>query len=322
MNFNFGEVLSRAWEIVWKRRVLWIFGILAGCSRGGSSFNWNTGGGNNGGFQGGTPNLPPEVMRYFQVITENIVAIMAVMFALICVIWIVLIFLGTIGRIGLIRGTWQAESGEHFAFGQLFSESMPYFWRMFGLSLLVAIPFVILVAAMVAAGVTFGVAAAQGNDASALSFLALMPFMIGCLCLLFPLGLVVNMIIRQSERAIVLENAGILASLSRGWDVFRHNLGPIILMAIILAVIGLVVGFVIAIPLIIVVVPATIAFMAGNGQNWSPMIFALVCACLFTPVLWLINGILTAYIESAWTLAYMRLTRPPETPPVVLEANA
>ncbi len=35
MNFNFGEVLSRAWQIIWKHKVLWIFGILASCSQGG-----------------------------------------------------------------------------------------------------------------------------------------------------------------------------------------------------------------------------------------------------------------------------------------------
>ena len=34
-NFNFGEVLTRAWQIIWKHKVLWIFGILASCARGG-----------------------------------------------------------------------------------------------------------------------------------------------------------------------------------------------------------------------------------------------------------------------------------------------
>ena len=45
MNFNFGEVLTRAWQITWKYKVLWIFGILASCGRGGG----NGGGGNSGG---------------------------------------------------------------------------------------------------------------------------------------------------------------------------------------------------------------------------------------------------------------------------------
>jgi hypothetical protein len=40
---NIGEVLSRAWKITWKYKVLWIFGILAGCASGGGS-----GGGGNG----------------------------------------------------------------------------------------------------------------------------------------------------------------------------------------------------------------------------------------------------------------------------------
>jgi uncharacterized membrane protein YgcG len=46
-NFNFGEVLTRAWKIIWKHKILWIFGILASCARG-------SGGGGNGG--GGSRN--------------------------------------------------------------------------------------------------------------------------------------------------------------------------------------------------------------------------------------------------------------------------
>ena len=88
--------------------------------------------------------------------------------------------------------------------------------------------------------------------------LAMLPLLIGCLCLLIPVMIVVGMIIRQAERAIVLEELPSLPAISRGWDVFRNNLGPIILMAIILVVIGLVAGLVIAIPILIVVVPAAL----------------------------------------------------------------
>jgi hypothetical protein len=91
-------------------------------------------------------------------------------------------------------------------------------------------------------------------------------------------------------------------------------------MAIILAVITLVAGFIIAIPILIAVVPAVIAFAAGDGQNWNPLLFALICICLYAPVSWLLNGIAIAYSESAWTLTYMRLTSKPDnndilTPP-------
>lgn len=322
MNFNFGEILSRAWQIIWKHKVFWIFGILASCNRGSTNFNYNF---NRSDFNRGTtpPVLPPQVEQFFQLIAQNVVGIIAVTIALVCIISILAIFLGTIGRIGLIRGTGLVEAGESVTFGQLFSESMPYFWRVFGLSLLVGLPFVIVVGAMVAAFVVFVIGMSQnGSNSSALGFLALLPFFLGCMCLLIPIGFVINLIVRQAERAIVLEDAGVLPSLSRGWDIFRTNLGPLLVMAIILGVIGLVVGFIVAIPILIVLIPASFAFLAGNARNWTPLMFALACMCLLTPVLWLINGILMAYVESAWTLTYLRLTRPLDASPVIVEANA
>jgi hypothetical protein len=307
MNFNFGEVLSRAWQIIWKHKVLWLFGILASCTQGGRGFNSGSGGGGNG--TPGTTDIPPQLERILNTIAQNATAFIAIAVGLVCVIWLLAIFLGTVGKIGLIRGAWQAEGGaQKLVFGQLFSESTDYFWRIFGLSLIVGLPFVLLLGGLAAALIAFGVAASQGSDASAVGFVGILPVTIACICLLIPIGIVVSMIIRQAERVIVLENAPVLASLSRGWDIFRSHLGEIILMAIILGVIGLVAGFIIAIPVFIVVVPAILAFMAGNGENWSPLIAAGVLLCLYIPISWLLNGILISYAETAWTLTYMRLT--------------
>ena len=134
---------------------------------------------------------------------------------------------------------------------------------------------------------------------------------------------VIGMIFRQSERAIVLEELGVLPAISRGWEIFRANLGPIILMAIILGIIGFVVGLVVAIPIVIIVFPAMVAFVAGGAQSNTPWIFMGVCVCLYLPVLILLNGIMVSYVESAWTLVYMRLTKPQDQAPIVpVEANA
>jgi len=322
MNFNFGEVLSRAWQIIWKHKVLWVFGILAGCGRGGGNFNSNSGGGGDGGGFG-QPDLPPQVLRFLQTIEENLTTFIVIGCIVILLIWAVTIFLSTIGKVGLIRGTFQAEGGaENLIFGQLFSESTPYFWRIFGLSLIVGLPIVIVIAGIVAAGIVLGISLSQGSDPSGIAVLGMLPLLIGCFCLLIPVMFVVGMIIRQAENAIVLEDMRVLPAISRGWDVFRNNLGPIILMAIILAVIGLVVGFVIAIPIFIVVVPAVFAFIAGESQNWTPLIIMGVCLCLYIPVSLVLNGIAIAYTESAWTLTYMRLTKPQENAPLIVEANA
>ena len=324
MNFNFGEVLTRAWQIVWKHRVLWIFGILASCGRGGSSFNSGSSGGGDGGF-GTPPDLPPQVMEWIRIIEQNLTAFIAVIIALTCIIWIVSIFLSTIGKIGLIRGTAQIDGGtESLIFGQLFSESTPYFWRMFGLSLLVGLPVLVAIVAVVVGLLLFIVplSVSSGNDPTPAFGLVMLPLLIGCFCLLIPVMFIIGMIARQAENAIVLEEMGVMPAVSRGWDVFRKNLGPIIIMAIILTVIGFAVGFVIAIPIFIIVLPAVVAFAVGEAQNWTPMAIAGICICLYIPISLLLNGIAIAYTESAWTLTYMRLTKPQDIEPAVLpEAN-
>jgi hypothetical protein len=324
MNFNFGEILTRAWQIIWKHKILWIFGILASCGQG--SGGGNGGGGGNTGFNSQGTNLPPQAMQWFNTIEQNLTTIIAVGIAIMCIIWILVIFLSTVGRIGLIRGTFQADGGaESLVFGQLFSESMPYFWRMFWLSLIIALPVLILVGALFAGIIVFAIGASGGNDSSWLGIAAMLPLFIGCICLLVPVMFVVGMIIRQSQNAIVLEDMDVLPALSRGWEVFRANLGPIIVMAIILAIIGFVIGIIISLPILLVVIPAAMAFTFGNGQGTTPIIFITACVCLYAPVLLVLNGIVTSFIESAWTLTYMRLTQPKQdqdNDATIIEANA
>lgn len=325
MNFNFGEVLTRAWQIIWKHKILWVFGILASCGR--SSGSGGNGGGSNSGYDvssGQSPDLPPQVLRWFQTIEQNLTTIILVLVALFCIIWIVTIFLSTIGKTGLIRGTLQAENGaEKLVFGELFSGSIPYFWRMFGLSVILGLPVLLLVIilfVLLFTGIT--AAAGGGEDAIALSVFGFMPVMIGCLCLLVPVMFVLGMIFRQAENAVVLEELAVMPAITRGWEVFKNNLVTIIVMAIILAVIGFVVGLILAIPIIVIVFPAAIAFAVGEGQNTTPLILMGVCICLFIPIAWLVQGIITSYTESAWTLTYMRLTKPQDAAPAVVEANA
>lgn len=228
-------------------------------------------------------------------------------FVLAMIILIVLaIFLGTVGRIGLIRGTYQAEQGAaSLVFGELFSGSMPYFWRVFGLSFLVGLAFLLVMLPLI----TFGVLTAG------IGFACLLPLF----CLLVPVGLVVNIIIEQSNAAIVLENLSIADGFKRGWNIVKANVGPVLIMAIILAVISFVVGLVIALPIIFAVFP--LAFGLAGGE--TNMLWAAgICCAIYLPVLIVLSGILTSFTQSAWTLTYLRLTRPKEDAPVIVEANA
>ena len=309
MNFNFGEVLTRAWQIIWRHKVLWIFGIFAGCGRGSGGGGGGGGGGGNGTGPGNQPF--PQLEQFFnqlgQWIEDNpwIVAV-AILFVLALVL--ISIFLGTIGRIGLIRGTYQAETGtERLNFGELFSGSTPYFWRVFGLSLII---FLIAILIFVPLAL-FGVLTAG------IGLICVLPL----ICILIPLLWALSVVIEQANAAIVIDNLGIGDGLRKGWDIVRANVGPIILLALIIFIGSGVIGFIIAIPIIAAIFP--LIFSAASN-NANPAWITVVCCAVYFPILILLSGILNAYVQSVWALTYMRLTaKPPQDDaPVVLEANA
>jgi hypothetical protein len=286
--------------------VLWIFGILASCSG-----NANGGGGGNVGASTDGGQLPPQFERFFDQFNNltdaQIALIIGVAVIVILILVILAIFLGTIGRIGLIRGTQQAEQGaDRLTFGDLFRDSLPYFWRVFGLNLLFGLAvtlavLILLVPLIILSVVTFG-----------LGVLCIIPF----LCILIPLAWFLTVVVEISNVAIVVENAGILDGLRRGWEVVRTNLGTMILMALILLLgVGLIGGIIIALPLALVVVPAIIGAAAGTDQALGGgLLTAAICFVAYLPVLLVLSGILRAYIEAAWTLTYMRLTNKPVAP--------
>ena len=312
MNFNFGEVLTRAWKITWKYKILWIFGILASCSRGGGGGSGDGGGGNGGNDGSGySPFDTSGIGRFFSQIGDYLVSHWWVIVLIVLgVLLLVLIcaFLGTIGRIGLIRGTLQAEEGaEKLSFGELFRGSMPFFWRVFGLTFLIGLISMLIFLPLILFGVlTVGI-----------GFICMLPL----ICLLIPISIVVYLIVELANVAIVKENLGLWDGFRRGWELVRANVGTIIVMGLILCVISFMVGIVFVIPVVAIFLPSGLAFAAGQGQSFTPLIIGGVCFTLLLPLMILAGGILNTFTGASWTLTYLRLTRKPEEAVTLIEAN-
>ncbi len=314
-NLNFGEVLTRAWQIIWKHRVLWLFGILASCAQGGGS-GGNGGGGNSGGSNSTfDPNNPQfsrtiqEAQRWFE---QNLWIVIAIGI-LILLLSIAFIFIGYIGKIALIKGAYKADNGaEKITFAELWSESLPYFWRVFGLAfiiwLIVFVVLLILIIPLVILGVaTMGAA-----------MLCIIPI----ICILFPFLIILGIIMEQTNAAIILENLSMLDGLKRGWNIFKTNWGAILIMWLILGIGGGIISLIFALPIFIIVFPAMLAMANGTtNMLW----IAGLCFVIYLPVLIVLQGILIAYIQTAWTLVFMRLSKPTElenNTPIITQPNA
>jgi hypothetical protein len=320
---NLGEVLSKAWKIIWKNKVLWIFGILASCGRGGGGgggaggnsnahFNLPNNNGNNPFSNGQIPGMEEfsrNFENYFNSGNQPPWGLIIGIICLLLFIGLIFVFLGTMGRIGLIRGTMLAEEGqEPIRFGQVWTASTPYFWKVFLLNLLsglaiglavliIMLPLILLTVA------TFGI-----------GILCLIPF----ICILIPVMAVINVILEQANAAMVVENLGILESIKRAWRVCRENLGPVAVVALVILFGGGLIGFIIALPLVLVLIPLFMGF-ASKDQSMltTGLTTAGVLLCCLVPVVIALQGVLQSYIGSVWTLTFLRLTgQQPEQPNV------
>ena len=307
---DFGYILKRAWEIIWKFKVLWIFGILASCGQATSS------GGSNSGYRYSSQNtnISPQIEQFFARLDPAIITMLIVIAILVVLALVVIaILLGTVGRVGLIRGTMKAEQGaERLTFGELWREGLAYFWRVFGLNLLIGV--IIFLAAVILA-----IAAVVLTVGTLGIFLiCLLPI----ICLLVPVMWAVSVIVEQANIALVVENLGITDAIKRGWQVVWDNIGNMIVMSLILILgVSLIGGAIIGLPLIVIVAPAVAGAATGtavairNGLIVSGLLFIV-----YLPVLLLLSGIIRAYTSSAWTLTYLRLTHKPS--PSQLEVSA
>jgi hypothetical protein len=301
---DFGYVLKRAWQIIWKFKVLWIFGILASCGQASSS------GGSNSGYRFSVQesNASPQIEHYFSRLDPTVIGILIVIGIIVVLALVVIaILLGTVGRVGLIRGTVKAEQGaERLTFGELWREGLAYFWRVFGLNLVIGVLVFLAIMVILFGGVVLTI------GTLGLFVLCLLPI----ICLLVPVMWAVSVIIEQANVALVVENLSIPEAIKRGWQVVWDNIGTMIVMSLILILgVGIIGGAIIGLPVLAVAAPAVVGIAAGtteairNGLIVSGLLFLV-----YLPLLLVLSGILRAYTSSAWTLTFLRVTNKPSPP--------
>ncbi len=298
---DFGEVLTKAWKIIWKYKILWLFGIFASCSGGG-------GGGGGGGSSSGVQYSgdPYNNMNYIEPWAIGLIIAAAVL--LMIIIIAIVMAVSTVGRIGLVQGTQLADADDdtQITFGGLFSSMKPYFWRVLGLNLLIGLGFFVIIMILIFIMI-FGAIFTLG-----IGLICLLPLF----CLLIPVFWVLTTFIEMANVAVVVEDLSVIDGIKRGWEVFKDNLGEMVLMGLILVFGGMIVGFIIAMPMILTMIPLMMGVFAAIMGDTAALaaggvIISGICCLAYLPVLIVISGIIRAYIGTAWTLTYLRLTKGP-----------
>jgi len=280
---DYGKILSRAWDIIWGHKYLILLGVLAGL---GSGAGGGSGAATGTGFRFDLP--APDEFRIPEFpapgVIPPVVGVIGIIVALIIVVvavalWVVAI----ISRGGLIASVDTIDGGGLSSFGQAWEAGWRKGWRLVGIALLPAIPVILLVILAVLAALALYLPAPAAAARANVSILAVIAGVLACI--LVPVAVILGVLEAMANRACMLEDTGVLGSYRRGARVVLDNFGS----AFVLFLIQIAIGIGIAIVGIL------------------PSILLAVC-CVLWPLLILIQGAITAYFSTMWTLAWRRWT--------------
>jgi hypothetical protein len=295
IQLHLGEILTRAGEIAWKNRFLWIFGLLATLAA--STSGESGGAGLNFNLPVSADALPlPQLSDLTAGLsTAEWAGIILAALAL----GLLLLVLSALGRAGLARGAWLADSGEgNLNFRRVFTDSRKYTWRVMPLALVIWLTGLITTL-IVSAPVLLG---------SRVALLCLWPLW----CVLIPAVVVLTGLLKLAVVAVTGENLGPQDALLRARQVFRSRILQATGTALALALLAFMVNFFAGLPLALIAVPLGAAILAGSDE-WirGGMAASGVLFLLYLPLLLAIRAALQAYIDTAWVLAFRRFTGRP-----------
>jgi hypothetical protein len=293
---DISAIFKRAWEITWKHKGLWLLGILANCSSGSSQTSSNV------------SRIPqynvsrgefPQIDHWLQSVPEGTwiaigIAVIGGLILLALIFWA----LAAIGNGGLIAGFHMAETGETVTLASTFQQGFRYFWKLLVIQLILGLASLAVILPLIFGGALLSILTLG------IGLICFLPL----ICLLIPLGIALSIYTLLTQIALIVEELDLVAAFQRAWDVFRSNLGEVIVMGLILGVGSFVVGLILAIPFILMVLPFITGLIVGTETStFAGLSVTLIGILFYLPVLLVASGIMRTFITGSWTLTYRSL---------------
>jgi hypothetical protein len=307
---DYGDLLTRAWRVVWGNKYLIIVGFLAALgSAGGTS-------GPNFSYSFSNEDLPPgfdiRVERFFEEYWPYMAGLACLAMLITLVLWLVRLT----AQGGLIGAVDRLEAGEKVSFGEAISAGAGKLGRLVGINVIMYGVFFIL--GMIAAGLgialfvnalDYGLSNYSTVAEGTLATLGILLACIGVLfCLLLPVLAVVSVIYPFAQRAAVLEDLSVTGSIGRGWRIIRANLAEVIILVVIFIALGILFGLVIAaimFPLgLLLFVPWVVGVVDQGTFNFGGFALMAASGICMGLVAAALHSVLIAFRSATVTLAY------------------
>lgn len=298
MNFDIGAILTRAWQITWKNKILWAINVLPIALTFFLLPIWLV--------IVFTQDFDPNKILAF----SEKPAFVIVGGAFYIIIIIGSIALQIISRASVTLGVFRIETeNKPVVFVDALKDGLKYFWRILGVFALISGGILVLFIAFFACLAVFS-AVTMGIGA-----LCVQPLFL----LMIPFSLLVMALIEQAEAAVIADELGVMDAVKRAYELIRSNIWRYVLITLFIyfgmnILVGIVM-FPLMIPFFFIMMNNLEGSMDFNNMLKMQAVFGVV----LLPVMALVQGFVMTYLKSAMILIYLRLTQLSNKPQPVLQ---
>lgn len=317
---DYSRILTRSFEVTWKHRAMWLFGILLALfgGGGGGGGGFPTGAGGNSGNRG-ADSFPNQFPQLTSIDWGAVSGIIAVVICVVLILAIVGIILRLISRGALVGLVDELESSQTTpSVGRGFRIGWSRLRSLLGIAILINLPLTLfgLILLALAALPVLGALTARGdlqfNQILAMGGMSSLLFLLCAILCLAGIGLVIKPIYEFIVRACVVGEHNAMDSIREGWRIVRLNLGSVVVLYILQIALGI--GFGIAmipVALILIGIPVVVGLVIYFLAN-APMVAIIVGVIVGIPMvlilIW-ISGLYRAFETTMWTEGYLHAAK-------------
>lgn len=308
--FSYRALLKQAWDIAWKYKPLWIFGVFASIAAASGSFEYQILVNN---FQNGAlessyyhlgmfllilKTIGGLILGLINLFSYNILDIINTLTVLIITgtiiasfIWLSITSQGALvlNAKNLIASK---KKPENLDIREGFSHGNKYFWQILGFNVLAKL-IIAIILLLISLPLVFLASKASGL----LAVMYTLAFII-----FVPLAVAASLILKYAIAYLVLEDESFSSAFKKSWHLFMKNWLVSVEMGIILFLVSFLVGFIILAILSIFIFPYFV-FALDYGLTWLMITLALLSFFF----LLISSALLATFQISAWTGLFLDL---------------
>ncbi len=286
MNFDYGNILTRSFQITWRHKSFWLFSIVPMLVSFAGIFFF----------------IAPVFLMGDE--SDLVWVALAVWLTGLALTFVASFLVGAVGSSALMLGILRVERGEgSTSFMDLLRDGFLYFRRVLGVMLIVQLSIGLAMMLffcfyMAASLVTMGLAS-----------ICFQPIFI----LMTPLSFVMVAVLDAALMAVIAEDMGAWDAVRRGVRVVRDHVWKFIILALIVYFGTSILTGILLTPSMIPVMVFPILMETGMEISWELfLLIAGLSSCIFFPLMALLSGVTGTFMNSALGISYLRLTRPAE----------